>query len=55
MYLDFISAVDYLQSLDKKMLNNPEQGSAYLRDYNLHCLENRLYMYPDDQTDELGS
>ena len=56
VYLDFISAVDYLQSLDKNMLRDPELGCEYLRDYNLHCLENRLYMYPeDDQTDELGS
>ena len=42
VYLDFISAVDYLQSLDKQMLSNPEQGAEYLRDYNLHCLENCL-------------
>lgn len=48
VYLDFISAVDYLQSLDKQMLRDPEQGAEYLRDYNLHCLENCLYMYPDD-------
>ena len=56
VYLDFCSAVDYLHSLDREQLRDgPEQGSAYLRDFNLKFLTNCLYQYPEDQTDEVTS
>ena len=55
VFLDFTSAVDFLQSLDKKMLLDREQGPLYIQEYNLHCLENRLYCYPDDERDDLCS
>ena len=58
VYLDFVSAVDYLQSLDKEQLQaggDQEKSKAYLRDFNLNFLSNCLYMYPEDQTDEVTS
>ena len=55
VYLDFCSAVDYLHSLDREQLRSgPEQGSAYLRDFNLNFVTNCLYQYPEDQ-DEVTS
>ena len=47
MYLDFISAVDYLQSLNKEILRNIDSGREYLREFNLNHLKNNLYMYPE--------
>ena len=56
MYLDFCSAVDFLQSLDREQLKiDPDEGKAYLKDFNLNFLTNCLYQYPEDQTDEVTS
>jgi len=48
VYLDFISAVDFLQSLDKEMLRDGEYGRDYLQDFNLQELEDRLCLYQED-------
>ena len=48
VYLDFCSAVDYLQSLDKEQLGSIEIGRAYLQHFNLNFLTNCLYVYPED-------
>ena len=61
VYLDFLSAVDYLQSLDKQQLQEADSSGdkkkvrEYLRDFNLNFLNNNLYMYPEDHTDEVTS
>lgn len=43
IYLDFISAVDYLQSLDKNRLTSLEEGPVYMQDFALFHLKNCLY------------
>lgn len=48
VYLDFISAVDYLQSLDKNRLASLEEGPEYMQEFALSHLKNCLYMYPED-------
>ena len=35
VYLDFITAVEFLQSLDKEMLTDCEMGREYIREFNL--------------------
>ena len=52
IYVDFINAVDFLQSLDKEMLRDADYGREYLQDYNLNYLENRLCVYPEDRTED---
>lgn len=47
VYLDFITAVDYLQSLNKEVLKDIDLGREYLREFNLNHLNNNLYMYPE--------
>lgn len=60
VYLDFCSAVDYLQSLDREKLQQGDRqlAKAYLREFNLDYLQNCMYMYPDEDqqtVDELAS
>ena len=43
VYLDFVTAVDYLQSLDKEQLRNTVLGKEYLCEFNLNYLQNCLY------------
>jgi len=40
VYLDFCSAVDYLQSLDRAKLQQPDQmlAKSYLKDFNLNYI-----------------
>lgn len=52
VYIDFINAVDFLQSLDKHKLVDAQSGREYLLDYNLDYIENRLCVYPEDRTDD---
>lgn len=51
VYLDFVSAVDFIQSMDRTMLAEVDQGREYIKDFNLLNLHNCLYLYPEDQTD----
>ena len=48
VYLDFISAVDFLQSLDKDELLYQDRGVEYMREFALMHLHNCLYVYPEE-------
>ena len=48
VYLDFISAVDYIQSLDKQSIRDKDGAREYFQEFALNQLQNRLYQYPDE-------
>ena len=55
VYIDFINAVDFLQSLEKAKLEVVDEGAIYLKEFTLSQLKNCLYLYPEEASEDSRS